>query len=479
MKPRYTTKIASIFCTLGMLFTHTSSYASSTDSPIDDVKQTIITMVNAIDTKQWAVATAQFTDDVFVDYSSLTGQEGSTTKAADLVGSWASLLAKVDTHHLLSNFDIAINGDKAEAFSHVYASHSAPNIDYWDAYGRYHHKLINNNGQWKIASKTLIMHGQKGNLDFLQEASAMNQQAVKKITFDSEGEKIVGNLFFPKDYDASKQYPAVVVTGSWTTVKEQMAGLYAERLADNGYITLAFDHRNFGESEGNIRFFENPLQKVEDIQNAVTYLQSLPEVDGERIGAMGICAGSMYTLMAAATDKRIKSVATAASWLHDAEAVKLFYGGEEGVQAKIEQAQKAKQKFNETGEVDYIPSISTTDESAAMYGSYDYYLNPERGAIPQWSADKFAIMTWEAWLTLDPMPSAVKLTTPTLMIHSDGAVLPEYTKQYFEKIATEDKKLHWLETELESPYHQFNFYDQEEEVSESIAQTTQWFDQKL
>ena len=88
-------------------------------------------------------------------------------------------------------------------------------------------------------------------------------------------------------------------------------------------------------------------------------------------------------------------------------------------------------------------------------------------------------MTWEDWLTLDPMPSAEKLTTPTLMIHSDGAVLPQYTRQYFSKIATEDKSLYWIDTELESPFHQFNFYDQPQEVNESVEQAQKWFKQNL
>lgn len=306
-----------------------------------------------------------------------------------------------------------------------------------------------------------------------------DEVTVKKVNFTSDGVNLIGNLFFPPNYQEGKRYPAVIVSGSWTTVKEQMAGLYAENLAKNGFITLAFDFRNFGESAGAPRFYESPDLKTADIRNAVTFLQGQSEIDDTQIGAMGICAGSMYTLMAASEDERIKAVVTAASWLHDAEAVKLFYGGEEGVQAKIQAAVNAKKKFKETGEIEYIRTISTTDQTAAMYGPFDYYLNPERGAIPEWSADKFAVMTWEEWLTLDPMPSAEKLTSPTLMIHSDGAVLPEYTKKYFNLIASQDKKLHWIETDQPSPFHQFSFYDQDAEVNESVAQAAEWFNQKL
>ncbi len=302
---------------------------------------------------------------------------------------------------------------------------------------------------------------------------------MKKVSFESDGLKLAGHLYYPENHETGKQYPALVISGSWTTVKEQMAGLYAKRLAEQGYITLAFDFRNFGESEGEPRFFEDPAIKTEDIKNAVTFLTTVPEVSKQQIGVFGVCAGAMYTLVAASQDDRIKAVVTAASWLHDAEAVKLFYGGEEGVNAKIAAAQAASKKYKESGVVDYIPTISTTDQSAAMYGPYDYYLNKERGAIPQWSSDKFAVMSWETWLTTDPMPSAEKLTVPTLMIHSDGAVLPQYTKNYFEKIASKDKKLHWMETELESPFHQFNYYDQDAEVAETVDEASKWFAAKL
>lgn len=312
-----------------------------------------------------------------------------------------------------------------------------------------------------------------------KESKIINHIPMKKVNFTSEGAQLVGHLYYPKNFNPSQTYPALVVSGSWTTVKEQMAGLYAEKLAEEGFITLAFDFRNFGESEGEPRFYESPALKQVDVQNAVSYLTGLPEVATEKVGAFGVCAGAMYTLMAASHDPRIKSVVTAASWLHDAEAVKLFYGGEEGVRAKINAAQNAKKEYAEKGTVHYIPSISTEDTSAAMYGPYDYYLNPERGAIPEWSADKFAVMSWEDWLTADPMPTAALLTVPTLMIHSDGAVLPQYTKKYFDQIASTEKKLHWMDTELESPFHQFSYYDQEAEVQESVWEAAQWFRAKM
>ena len=169
----------------------------------------------------------------------------------------------------------------------------------------------------------------KQNSDVVDKEKTDNQsqeRTMKKINFKSEGLTLVGDLYYPADFQEGNRYPAIVVSGSWTTVKEQMAGLYAQRLADNGFITLAFDFRNFGESEGEPRFYENPSIKKEDIKSAVTFLESLPEVENAKIGAFGVCAGSMYTLMAASEDDRIQSVVTAASWLHDAEAVNSFMG---------------------------------------------------------------------------------------------------------------------------------------------------------
>ena len=328
---------------------------------------------------------------------------------------------------------------------------------------------------WSCKTDKDTTHSEETN----DKSEISKQIEMKKISFKSEGLELVGNLYYPPNYNEGEKYPAIVCSGSWTTVKEQMAGLYAERFAKEGFITLAFDFRNYGESEGVPRAWENPTMKIQDIKNAVAYLGSLPEVEADNIGAFGVCAGSMYTLIAATEDDAIKAVATTASWLHDAEAVKLFYGGEEGVQKRIADAKAAKKTYAETGEFTYIKTISTTDETAAMFGEFDYYLNPKRGAIPQWSADQFAVATWEDWLELDPFPSAKNLNKPLLMVHSDGCVLPDYTKKYYEAVPSNDKELVWVDTELASPMHQFAFYDQEKEVSLAVEKTSAFFHDKL
>lgn len=292
---------------------------------------------------------------------------------------------------------------------------------------------------------------------------------IQKVQFNSDGLVLTGNLYTPANFSDSNKYPAILVGGSWTTVKEQMSGLYAAALAEKGYITLAIDPRNFGESEGQPRFYENPAAKIADFANAVNYLSTLPFVDSENIFLTSICASTGYMGHVAADDNRIKGFAAVAAWLHDHEAVKLFYGGEDGVQARIQSAREAKKKFAETGVVDYITTISKTDTTAAMYGDYDYYLNSSRGAVPQWSADKFAVMSWEDWLTFNPMPVAAQIQVPVIMIHSDGAVLGDNVKRFFANLPNEHKVLQWTEGS------QFDFYDNPKQVTEAVTSIDAYF----
>ncbi|MCC9307440.1 alpha/beta fold hydrolase [Kitasatospora sp. RB6PN24] len=281
----------------------------------------------------------------------------------------------------------------------------------------------------------------------------------EKVTFTSGGTKLVGNLYRPTSAAAGPA-PAVVVTGTWTSVKEQMAARYAAGLAAAGYTALAFDFSGSGESDGTPRDWENPAGKVAEIAVAADHLRSLPGVDADRIGGLGVCAGAGYTAVAAARGAGFRSLAMIAPWLHDAEVLAGLYGGSDVVDGLIARGEAAARKYRETGEVDYVPTASTDDERSPMYGSFDYYLDSSRGAVPQWP-NRFAVMGWADWLTFDPIAVAPEVAVPTVLVHSREAAIPEGVDR-FHAALTAPNELHWLTG------GQFDFYDNEPTVTAAL-----------
>lgn len=297
----------------------------------------------------------------------------------------------------------------------------------------------------------------------------------EKIIFQSEGMKVIGNLFKPQNNSREMLLPAILVAGAMTGVKEQVAGQYAERIAKVGYITLALDHRHFGESEGMPRQHEDPAKKMEDFKNAVSFLYSLDGVDKERIGACGISMGGGYMLQLAAFDRRIKAVAIIDSGINLGDTL-LEMLGKEGFINFLKEFNTTRQRHYDTGEVQYIPAVATENRPAAMTGDepFEYY-GTSRAWSPGW-VNRYTTESIENLMSYNAVPYAHHVSpTPLLVIHgkNDKYCFPKFAQQIYDE-AGEPKEILWLDTS-----NHIDLYDNEKYVGPAISKITEWFGKYL
>ncbi|HEY0652257.1 MAG TPA: alpha/beta hydrolase, partial [Chryseosolibacter sp.] len=133
---------------------------------------------------------------------------------------------------------------------------------------------------------------------------------IHPVTYKLNGIDIAANVYTPADYNDSKKYPAIVVAHPNGGVKEQAAGLYAQRLAEAGFITIAADAAYQGASGGEPRHTDKPAFRTDDIRGMADFISTYAGVNASRLGVLGICGGGGYTLKAAQSDKRFKAVST-------------------------------------------------------------------------------------------------------------------------------------------------------------------------
>ena len=299
---------------------------------------------------------------------------------------------------------------------------------------------------------------------------------LQEVSFDSEGDALKGHLFLPPGFSASDTYPAVVVTGSWTSVKEQMPDEYASLLAKDGFVTLTFDFRGFGESEGMPRQFEDYTRKIEDIRNAVTFLDAHKNTN-DQIAGLGVCASAGYMAHATAQDDRIRKLALVAPWLHNPEMTYALYdgrpnGGRDGLLALGRDAAEA---YAKTGEVRYDQATSEVNPMAAMYvpgGVFPYYLRPDQGAGDIYE-NRWAVMSWEPWLTFDSHAAADDIDVPVHIVHSEAGAVPEGAKAFIERL-DEEPKVKWLNN-----YNQVQLYYVPEAVDQAMTSTSEWLREEM
>lgn len=169
----------------------------------------------------------------------------------------------------------------------------------------------------QITRRRMLLSGSAAVAAIALSASAFAAQLIqersstmKRVTFKNRNITVVGNLHVPTGFDETKRYRALVLSTPGSSVKEQIGGIYASRLAERGFVALTFDPSYQGESSGEPRDLEDPTVRVEDIRCAVDFLMTQPFVDEEKVGLLGICAGGGYAINAALTEHRFKAVGT-------------------------------------------------------------------------------------------------------------------------------------------------------------------------
>ena len=235
-----------------------------------------------------------------------------------------------------------------------------------------------------------------------------------KVRFLSEGKKVVGHLYVPEQYKKGDTMPAIVIVGPKGSVKEQTQSIYAKKLAERGFVTLAFDHRTYGESEGEPRHYENPYMKIEDAKTAVSYIGSLNCVDSTRIGMLGLCNGGGFGAAAAIYDRRVKAYASV-SGLFDLRS-QIINGKPEGkkkLTSIMKQSADARQKYFETGVVEYMKQMTEADENSNQLRreAAEYYLT-SRGRVPNWGENRMVVFSRDTRRSFD-ITDQIDLLAPT------------------------------------------------------------------
>ncbi len=302
---------------------------------------------------------------------------------------------------------------------------------------------------------------------------------IRTVTYKLNGLDISANVYTPANYDASKKYPTIVVAHPNGGVKEQVAGLYAQRLAEQGYITIAADAAYQGASGGQPRNVDKPAYRIEDIHGMADFISQQAGVDTARLGLLGICGGGGYSLAAAQTDKRFKSI-SAVSMFNSGRVRRDGYGDSalNTIQARLQQASVARAQEAAGGTVLYSGDANLTDEQIAklpfeLYRQgYEYYWKTHahpNSTFKYTTSSLLDLMRWDATHQIE------LIDQPLLMIAGSKADSLYMSEDAFAKATgTKNKELFKIEgaTHIES-------YWVPKYVNQAVEKLTQFYGKSL
>lgn len=304
---------------------------------------------------------------------------------------------------------------------------------------------------------------------------------IEKVTFKSFGVDLVGNLYLPENFDANKQYKAIVGASPFPQVKEQVLGTYAPEMAKRGFVFLAFDYLGMGDSPalaGEFKQSRYMFRLIENTWDAVSYLGSLPYV--EEVFGLGVCQGGSIIASAAVTDHRIKKIATV-SGMMAADAFE--WTDKDAAHQMIAAANASAQRIYETGEPDYVAPFGLNDDQSRdeftataaypdMAGeSYDYYgRDGFRGpkAVENFTNMHIGDQAMQSLFSLCEH-YADKIVQPTLVVYGQDAPTAVCSTAFIERLTNDPDVLALGE------FSHVDFYYKPEAVNVSSNAVAEFF----
>lgn len=269
----------------------------------------------------------------------------------------------------------------------------------------------------------------------------------RKITFINKyGITLAADLYKPKG--AEGKLPAIAISGPFGAIKEQSSGLYAQELANRGFLTIAFDPSFTGESGGNPRYMASPDINTEDFQAAVDYLSTSDEVDADRIGILGICGWGGMALNAASIDTRVKATVTSTMYNMTRINAKGYFDEADSPDARYEMKVALNNQRTEDykngeyvmggGVVDPLPD----DAPFFVKDYYDYY-KTERGYHKRSlnSNDGWTAIGCMSFISQPIIAYSDEIRSAVLIIHGEKAHSCYFSKDEFEKLTGDNKEL--------------------------------------
>lgn len=269
----------------------------------------------------------------------------------------------------------------------------------------------------------------------------------RKVTFVNRyGITLVADMYTPKH--AEGKLPAIAVSGPFGAVKEQSSGLYAQQLAERGYLTIAFDPSFTGESSGMPRRVASPDINTEDFSAAVDFLSVQPDVDADRIGILGVCGWGGIAIQAAINDPRIK--ASVASTMYDMTRVSAngyFDADNSKDKRNANRATLAKQRTDDYSKGEYTRAGGVVDplpdDVPQFVKDYHAYYKTPRGFHPR------SGNSTDGWNTTSVLPFmnfkfydyADELESAVMIVHGDRAHSYYFGKDTFAKLKGDNKQL--------------------------------------